>query len=227
MTPVDMLLSAQGGDAVRNLSRQFDIDENQARSAIEHLAPLVAAGFRRNTQDAGGLADLIAALQRGGHERYVDDPAGYANDDMLADGNGILGHIFGSKDVSREVASRAADTSGLGAGLLKQMLPVIASMVMGSLSKRTREPGIGDIIGDVLGGALGGNNPSGGGLLGEILGGVLGGAQPEARRPQPKRRRAAEREPSLQDVFGDLLDDGTGGNAADDLLDSVLRHTRR
>ena len=229
MNLVEILANAQGGNAVRNLSQQFGIDENQARSAIEQLAPVVAAGFRRNAQSGQGMSDLIGALQGGGHDRYVDDESGGGLQDMAADGNGILGHIFGSKDVSRAVAADAADTTGLSSGILKQLLPIIASMVMGSMSKRTREPGLQDIIGDVLGGALGGGTSSGGGggMIGDILGSVLGGGQPDGRAPQQQPRAQQQREPSLQDVFGDLLDDGSGGTAADDLLNSVLRHTGR
>jgi len=45
----------------------------------------------------------------------------------VQDGNGILGHIFGSKDVSREVAARASAQSGVGADVLKKLLPIGAS----------------------------------------------------------------------------------------------------
>jgi hypothetical protein len=225
MNLVEMLANAQGGNTVRNLSQQFGIDESQTRSAIEQLAPMVAAGFRRNAQNGQGMADLLSALQGGSHNRYVDDDAGGGFDDMTADGNGILGHIFESKDVSRAVASHAADGTGLSSGILKQLLPIIASMIMGSMSKRTREPGLQDIIGDVLGGALGGgNSPArGGGVLGDVLGSVLGGGSSDSGSQQTRQRR----EPSLQDVFGDLLDDRSGGTAADDLLGSVLRQARR
>ena len=222
MNLIEMLVNAQGGNAVRNMSQQFGLDDNQTRSAIEQLAPVIAAGVRRNAQSGQGMADLLNALQRGNHNRYVDDDGGL--EDMMTDGNGILGHIFGSKDVSREVASRAADNTGLSSGILKQLLPVIASMVMGSMSKKTQAPGLQDIIGDVLGGALGGGGQQGGGL-GDILGSVLGGGDATPDRHQPQQRQ--RREPSLQDVFGDLLDDRSGGNAADDLLGSVLRHTGR
>lgn len=227
MNLIEMLVNAQGGNAVQNMSRQFGLDESQTRSAIEQLAPVIAAGVRRNAQGGQGMADLLNALQRGSHNRYVDDDGDGGLDNMTADGNGILGHIFGSKDVSRAVASHAADTSGLSSGILKQLLPIIASMVMGSMSKKTQAPGLQDIIGDVLGGALGGGlggGGQGGGGLGDILGSVLGGDDsPDGHRPQTQQRR----EPSLQDVFGDLLDDRSGGNAADDLLGSVLRQTGR
>ena len=54
----------------------------------------------------------------------------------MQDGNGILGHIFGNKDVSREVARRASLQSSVGAEVMKKMLPVAAAAVMGALARR-------------------------------------------------------------------------------------------
>ena len=72
-------------------------------------------------------------------------------------GNQILGHIFGSKDKSREVASQASQQSGVDSSVLKKLLPIVAGAVaMHYMSKRGRSGG---------GGA-------GGGLLGSILGGL-------------------------------------------------------
>jgi hypothetical protein len=48
-----------------------------------------------------------------------------------ADGNGILGHILGSKDVSRQVAAQASARTGIGADVLKKMLPLVATLAMG------------------------------------------------------------------------------------------------
>ena len=71
-------------------------------------------------------------------QQYVENPATLADPATTADGNGILGHIFGSKDVSRQVAQRAAAQTGVDASILKQMLPVIAAMAMGAMAKQTR-----------------------------------------------------------------------------------------
>ena len=38
--------------------------------------------------------------------------------------------------MSRQVAQRASAQSGVGADLLKQMLPVVAAMVMGAMAKK-------------------------------------------------------------------------------------------
>jgi hypothetical protein len=71
--------------------------------------------------------------------------------------------VLGSKDASRQVASQASAQTGLGADLLKQMLPVVAAMAMGALSKHTA-------------GAAGQEASAGGGLLG-TLGSLIGGGQ--------------------------------------------------
>ena len=53
------------------------------------------------------------------------------------DGNKILGHILGSKDVSRNVAAAAANDTGIDADLIKKALPLVAALAMGAMSKKT------------------------------------------------------------------------------------------
>jgi len=141
MNVLDMVLNAQNGGAVSQLGRQFGLSETQVKEAMGQLVPALSGGLRRNAAADGGLDDLLGALKGGAHDRYIDDPGTLGNDSTVRDGNAILGHILGSKDVSRQVAARAADNTGLDSGLLKQMLPVIATMVMGSLNKGVQQGG--------------------------------------------------------------------------------------
>jgi hypothetical protein len=99
--------------------------------------PALAAGLSRNAAQPGGLEGLIGALAGGAHERYLDDPSAMTGTGAVRDGNGILGHILGSKDVSRQVAARASAQTGIGADVLKQMLPLVATLAMGALAKQT------------------------------------------------------------------------------------------
>jgi hypothetical protein len=118
----------------------------------------LAAGFQRNMSDQQGLDGLLSALGGGQHQRYVDDTDALGRAETVDDGNGILGHVFGSKEVSRQVASRAAEQTGIGADVLKGMLPVIAAMMMGSMSQQVSRPsaqaGVGSSSGDALLGML-------------------------------------------------------------------------
>jgi hypothetical protein len=138
MDLLNMILNAGGGGAVRQLSQNFGLDEKQTSSAITNLLPALGQGLARNASQPGGLESLIGALTSGGHERYLDNFKSLSDENTVRDGNGILGHILGSKDVSRRVASNASAQTGIGADILKKMLPVVASMAMGALSKQQR-----------------------------------------------------------------------------------------
>ena len=136
MNILDSILGAQGGNAPQQLGRQFGLNESQVSSALSALVPAVAAGLQQNMSSPQGLDGLLSALGGGQHQRYVDDVDALHQPGTTADGNGILGHIFGSKDVSRQVASRASAQTGISEGVLKSMLPVVAAMAMGAMSKK-------------------------------------------------------------------------------------------
>jgi len=140
MNLLDSVLTANGGKGVTQLANQFGLSEAQTTSAIQNLLPGIAAGMQHNLgQD--GLPGLLRALQEGHHEKYIDDPSTLSSGTAEQDGNGILGHVLGSKEVSRQVAARAASSTGIGQDILKRMLPMIAAMAMGALSKRTDRGG--------------------------------------------------------------------------------------
>ena len=136
MNLMDMILNGQNGELVRQMANNFQLDEGQARSAMGALIPALSRGIGREASSPQGLEDLVGALGRGNHRQYVDEPASLAQEGAVVEGNGILGHLFGSKEVSREVASRAAQDSGVDSGILKKMLPLLASAAMGAMAKQ-------------------------------------------------------------------------------------------
>ena len=130
-----MLLGSQNSDAVTQLAQKLGVSEEQARAVIKEVTPALTRGIQHNTQNQGGLDGLISALQSGNHSRYIDNPSVLGTQDNVEDGNSILGHIFGSKDVSRNVAEHASQQTGIASSLIKKALPIIATMVMASLGK--------------------------------------------------------------------------------------------
>lgn len=135
MNLTDLVLRDQADDSVRQLAKQFDLSEDQARSAMQELLPALQRGMQRNGQ-IKGLDELLAAIENGNHSRYVEQPTVLGNKATTDDGNSILGHIFGNKEVSRNVATHASAKTGLSSSLLKKLLPVVATIAMGSLSKK-------------------------------------------------------------------------------------------
>jgi len=131
----DLLLDKSNADAISEFAKKFNVDDSQAKDAISSLANSLSQGLGYHTKKDSGLGGLFDALKTGKHSRYLDNPSLIEQEDTVKDGNDILGHIFGNKDVSRHVAKRAAKKTGLSDSLLKKMLPIVATMVMGALSK--------------------------------------------------------------------------------------------
>ena len=198
----DLIAKAQNGQGMDLLARQFGLNQQQTQLAIEALLPAFSEGLKRNTSDPMGMGGFLQAMASGNHAKYFEDATNAFSQSGVSEGNGILGHLFGNKEVSRAVAAQAASATGIGSEILKQMLPVIASMVMGGLFKQSTNQmsnaagmgtnPIGDIIEQMMKQGMGAgrqqqapqtspvDNPLGK-ILEGMLGGALGGGQ---QRPQ-------------------------------------------
>jgi hypothetical protein len=161
MSLLDTIVRAGGEMVMKELAGSAGMREDQTKTALEKLVPVLAGSLGCNVERPGGLDALRHALESGNHDRYLERPDLLRQRATIDDGNGILGHILGSKEVSREVARRTSDETGLDASLLKKLLPVAAAVLMGSLRQQTRAP-------------------SGGGGLGELLSTVLGAEAPNS-----------------------------------------------
>lgn len=242
----DILQSAQGGQAMENLARQFGISPDQARAAVDALAPALSMGFQQKASQPGGLGDILAPMASGDHAAAYEDAAAAADPSVVDQGNDVLGQIFGSKGVSRDVASHAAAVSGVPSAILKQMLPVIAAMLMGGMFKSmnnqglggilgqlagaltgqgqppaqapTANPGggLGDVLGQVFGGAPQGRQGAPGGGLGDILGGVLGQMMGAPGSTPAPRGQAAAPSGGLEDVLGQVFGAPSGSRGGID-----------
>jgi hypothetical protein len=203
MNLMDVIMQAQGGGAVRQMAQQFGIGEDQAQSAIGAVLPMLAGAVQQNVQ-GGGVEGLLGALQGGNHQRFLDDPHALFSQEGVKEGNGILGHLFGDKEVSRQVASHASAQTGVGADIIKQMLPMVAGLLMGGMSRQSNSSGL---LGQALGAAMGGGSGGAGGMIGSVLGSLLGGGG--GAPPQQHAQPAAAS--GILDMLGPLLGGGGGG----------------
>lgn len=195
MNVQDMLASTGGFGAI---ARELGISESQAAQGAQALLPAILGGVKRqaNAQPNGmeALGGLLGQLGGGG---LLDNLLG-AEPTQVNRGNDVLGQIFGSKEISRNVAQRASQQSGLSPDLLKKMLPMLAMLVTGAMAKQQ----------------AGAAAPSGGGL-GGLLGGLLGGGQPAQGAPG-----------GGGGGLGSMLDLDGDGNPFDDILGMVQKSMR-
>lgn len=212
-TLYDMLANAQNGEAMAAMARQFNLTRQQTQAAVEALLPAFSQGLKRNVADAYGVGAFLSSLSSGQYGQYHDNPASAFSPAGVAQGNAVLGQIFGSPDLSRAIAQQASLATGIGQEVMKQMLPVIASMIMGGLFKQATgqfspSPAAGYPGQANYGSGLGGGNP-----LGEIIaemmrqgGGMLAGQQPQ-------QRQAPQTPNPMDNPFGKILQDMFGGAA--------------
>ena len=221
----DMMMNAQNGEALRAMARQFGLNEAQMDQAMAALMPAFSTGLKRNVSNPMDMSNFLSALAGGNHAQYFDNMQNAFSPQGMQEGNGILGHIFGSKEVSRAVAAQAEAATGIGQEIYKQMLPVLATAIMGGLFKQSTgqtashaqssamggaNP-IGDLISEMMRQGMGGarakptpkaspmDNP-----LGQILEGMFGGA------PQQQPPRGADN-PFANNPLGQIFQDMIGG----------------
>ncbi len=217
MNLLEMIMSAQNGAAAQQAGAQLGLNQSQSQSAIAALLPAISSALKQNTANPQGLAGLLGALQNGQHEQYLDNPQMLGQPQTVNDGNAILGHLFGSKEVSRAVAGRASEQTGIGSDVLKKLLPLVATMAMGSLSKQTKAPTMQSALtGLAMQHLMGGQKKSG---LGAILGAVTGANGRQQRQTQQTHQQG-------MGIIGKMLDADGDGSMMDDILEMAMNSRR-
>lgn len=179
MAGLDDILKALPIDQIAD---QLGVDRSEAQRAIEEGSATILTGLQRNAQTPEGAAALENALGKHGSE-----VSGGVDLNALdtADGQKILGHIFGGQE--QAVAAKLTEepkTAGIDFG---KLLPILAPIIMGLIANQQKSKAPtqgaqseGGGLGDLIGGLLGGGSPTGsaspGGIdIGGLLGGLLGG----------------------------------------------------
>jgi len=159
MNLLDLVNSSGGQKSLESLAGSLGLDSSKTSDLVGALAPSLMGALKNQTKSADGLSSFKNALQKGNHQEYLKNPDLMSSAETLTDGNNILGHLLGSKDVSRNVAAQAAASTGIDASLVKKALPMLATLAMGALSKDTNAgQNIGSSMGDMLGGLMGGSD---------------------------------------------------------------------
>ena len=237
MADLDTLISsAQGGQLIENLAQRFGLSNAQVESAVKALAPALSFGLDKAVESPEGLGKVVACLSAARDCCAHEHADAALADDSVARGNNAVVSLFGSQDNTSQILQAAARQSGVSVDILSQLLPIIASVLLGGLNKTVNEQGLGGILGQLAGsgalgqilgqvlggGAAGQGGGAAGGGLGDLLGQVLGGGQPP--RPAPRGEsaggRGGEAGGLLGSILGGLLGGGrqSRGGASDDPL---------
>ncbi len=172
---LDLLNSPMGKMLVGGAGKQLGMGEAKAGSAIQSALPLILGAMKNNASTPQGAESLLKALGNKKHGGGILDNLGSVlggggiDIDVLKDGAGILGHVFGGKE--ENVANAVSKSSGIDLGQAMSILKVAAPFLMGYLGKKKQAENISDQngIGDLLGGLLGGESKQSQSLVNQLL----------------------------------------------------------
>lgn len=186
---IDEFLKSYGPEVTRQMSSNFNVDQGTVQKLIPQLAPLIIAGLKRQKDTRGGDERVDHILNKYGDASVLNNIKDLISNKAHAEQvdpnlGGLLGDAGGM-----QAAQALAKRMNIDAGTIMKMIPALAPLVLGALTKKrdTGGKGIsgvgalldadgdGSILDDVAGFLLKGGSssqPRGGGLLGSILGGI-------------------------------------------------------
>lgn len=136
MSLFDMMMSQLGGQT-GEVSRQLGADQDQTRTAMAAAVPLIMGALTRNASQPDGAASLLGALSRDHDGSILDNLGGALSAPDAAVGDGILGHVFGSR--REAVEAGVSKSSGLDPRSVSRMLTMLAPVIMGALGRTQRQ----------------------------------------------------------------------------------------
>jgi hypothetical protein len=170
----DIIQAAQGGQGVANLGAQFGLTPEQAQAAVQALTPAFSTALQKVTSDPSSLGGIVSHLASGVHQASFTgaDPAAAGSN-----GAGALSQIFGSSQIASQIAAHASSVSGVDAQTIQQMMPAVASMLLGGLAHSLTAQGFGGVLGQLTSAAEAPAGQGGGlgGLITSLVGNLFGG----------------------------------------------------
>jgi hypothetical protein len=167
---LEMVASQLQGGNLDQISQALGVDAGTAQQAVNAALPALLGGLAKNASTPDGAQSLASALDRDHDGSMLDNVGGLlggllgggggqggglgsllgmatemlggasAVNPRAANGDGILGHIFG--DRRGNVEQGIAKASGLDLGQIAKLLPILAPMVMAALGKTKRQQGL-------------------------------------------------------------------------------------
>lgn len=154
-----ILQTTLNSNTVSQMSQTLGTDHNTTQNAIQASLPILLGALANNSSTPDGASSLLGALDRDHDGSVLDDVGGFLGNYGAGNGEGILGHIFGSRVTV--VQEGLSQSSGLDTGRIAQLLVMLAPIVMGALGRAKQQGAIDQgNLPDVLAGAtqqMGGN----------------------------------------------------------------------
>ena len=158
---MDLLQGPVGQMIIQGVGSRLGSDTSKTKSAVSAAIPMLMGALKKNASDPEKASGLFEALQKKHDGSILDNISdifggGSVNEDVVEDGDKILGHVLGEK--KEVVAAAISKQHGLDMGAAMNILKMAAPVVMGMIGKQARQANVSnptdltDIIGNMIGG---------------------------------------------------------------------------
>src|SRR5580765_3986100 len=124
MSAVDEIVSEI---PINQLAGQLGVDPATAEQATRQVLPALLGGIQANTDDPGGAASFVEAVQQ--HDSSLVEGGVDLDHVDVQDGDKIVNHVFGPHRDQVEGKLGALGGPG-GQDLIAKLLPILAPIVM-------------------------------------------------------------------------------------------------
>jgi hypothetical protein len=173
-----------------DIASKIGVDEADVNKAVQLLVPVLVGGLHQSAQDPDHASKIES--EAGNHAASGLLDGGVSVDQVdQKDGQQAIAKIFGGNDVAQVATALAGGGAG-NSDLLKQLLPILAPIVLAYVGKQLTQKNaptpatqasagggaLNEVLGSILGGMAGGNKSLGnvlGNALGSKAGDILGG----------------------------------------------------
>ena len=190
---LDLLNSDLGKTIISGVAGQTNQPKNKTQDVLTMALPVLMAAMKRNAASPQGAEGLLSAINSKHDGSILDNLGGLfgggVDDNVMTDGEKILGHVLGGKQ--QRVESTLGAKAGMDASSVAQILKVAAPILMGVLGNQAKQQNVSSPSGieGLLGGLLKGNSPQqeqsflesildadgDGSVIDDVAGMVLGG----------------------------------------------------
>lgn len=139
MSLMDQLTQVVASQLSPQAAQKTNMSEGLTAQMMPMAMAALMAGLKKNASSPDGARALSNALQK--HDgSLLNNISRLGDDDVLSDGQKILGHILGGKQAQTERA--LAKTAGVDHAQIGQLLAMAAPAVLASLGRAKREQGL-------------------------------------------------------------------------------------
>jgi len=140
MSLMDQLMQAAAGQVTKQASQQTGLSEGMAEKLLPMAMAALMGGLKKNAATPAGAEALSNALDK--HDgSLLSNPSKFGDNNLMDEGQKILGHILGNKQGITEQALAKAG-GGISESQVNKVLAMAAPAILASLGKAKQEQGL-------------------------------------------------------------------------------------